>query len=95
MEGCSDITELHHISGTIHGGVAGGWVEIPRRGLTIGALDGLHVELLVLLKAADVSLLLQVFGAVEDVLLRDLVGNHLRDVAVLLPRQQKRYAVVQ
>lgn len=51
--------------------------------LTVGALYGLEVELLVLLEAADVSLLLQLLGAVEHVLLRGFVGNHVRGAGVL------------
>lgn len=46
-------------------------------GLTIGALYGPLVELLVPVIAADVSLLLQLLGGVIDVLLRNLVRNHL------------------
>lgn len=46
-------------------------------GLTIGALDGPLVVLLVLVIAADVSLLLQLLGGVIDVHLRNLVRNHL------------------
>ncbi len=45
-------------------------------GLTVGILYGLYVELLVLLKAGDVSLLLQVLTAVEHVFFRRFVGNH-------------------
>ena len=48
----------------------------PHLGLTIGALYGAQVELLILVIAADVSLLLQLFGGVIDVLLGYLVRNH-------------------
>lgn len=50
------------------------------RGLTIGVLYGLQVQFSVFLKAADVSLLFQDFGTMEDVFLRSFVRDHRWDV---------------
>lgn len=52
-------------------------LRVCEAGLTVGALRGLQVELLILLIAADVSRLLQLFGGVIDFFLRSLFRNHL------------------
>lgn len=62
------------------------WLRFYKWTRTIRVLYGLQVELFIFLKAADVSLLLQVFGPVEDVLLRGFVGNHLWSVCLTLLR---------
>lgn len=62
------------------------WLRFYKWTRTIRVLYGLQVELFIFLKAADVSLLLQVFRPVEDVLLRGFVGNHFWSVCLTLLR---------